>query len=217
MPVIQQLFSLSLQNYTGLHLLYLHKLPQGLFSNYLCSIALPPLLPLLQLQLPLPLFLLCSPALFAFMTSVWVLQCSSAQGDILPICHSVLHSLTFQEADDFPPLSRIKRVKLFKAHKSDVVVWVVHNRQTCSRDAGIQISAVAAERGKSKVCISFTCSDFPSALIRAIESVMLFVCTPYRLFSSLSSLWDMFFRHCFFHLIGKKRNEIKNFINLWLP
>lgn len=151
------------------------------------------------------------------MTSVWVIQCSSAQGDILPICHSVLNSLTFQEADDFPPLSRIKRMKLFKAHKSDVVVWVVHNRQTCSRDAGIQISAVAAERGKSKVCILFTCSDFPSVLISAIESVMLFVCTPYHLFSSLSSLWDMFFRHCFFHLIEKKRNEIKNFINLWRP
>lgn len=53
--------------------------------------------------------------------------------------------LTFQEVNDFPPLPSIKRVELFKAHEGDVVVWVVHNGQGCSWDAGVQCSAVRAE------------------------------------------------------------------------
>lgn len=51
---------------------------------------------------------------------------------------------TFQEVNDFPPLPRIKRMELFKAHEGNVVVWVVHNGQACSRDAGVQFSAVGA-------------------------------------------------------------------------
>lgn len=58
-------------------------------------------------------------------------------------------SLTFQEADDFSPLPCIKRMELFKAHEGDVVVWVVHDGQTCSRDADVQVSVVRAER---RVC-----------------------------------------------------------------
>lgn len=55
-------------------------------------------------------------------------------------------TLTFQEVNDFPPLPRIKRMQLFKAHEGDVVVWVVHNRQAFWRDASVQFSAVGAER-----------------------------------------------------------------------
>lgn len=72
-----------------------------------------------------------------------------AWGDVLPICPSVSHSLTFQEVNDFSPFPCIKWMELFEAHEGDVVVWVVHNGHTCSRDVGVQFSAVRAERRMS--------------------------------------------------------------------
>ena len=45
-------------------------------------------------------------------------------------------------------------MELFKAHESDVVVWVVHNGQTCPGDAGVQSSGVRAERRLSEKAFS---------------------------------------------------------------
>ena len=40
-------------------------------------------------------------------------------------------------------------MELFKAHEGDVVVWVIHNGQTCSRNAGcIQFGAMRAKQSQ---------------------------------------------------------------------
>lgn len=51
-------------------------------------------------------------------------------------------------------------MELFKAHEGDVVVWVVHDGQTCSRDADVQSSVVRAERKQT----SDRCSCSTAAL-----------------------------------------------------
>lgn len=154
MPVNQSLFSLGIETCAGPHLLYLHRLPQGVCSNYLCSFALPFPSPATTSHLS-SLYSLFSTSL-CLSDPLQVTLYTSAWGDVLPICYSVSHSLTFQEVNDFPPLPCIKWMELFKAHEGDVVVWMVHNGQTCSRDAGVQISAVRADRGKSKRVLNTT-------------------------------------------------------------
>lgn len=47
-------------------------------------------------------------------------------------------------------------MQLFKAHEGDVVVWVVHDGQTCPRDGDVQVGVVRAERSNIKNMLSAT-------------------------------------------------------------
>lgn len=86
-PVSQQLFSLSLETCAGPHLLYLHRRPQGVSSNDLCSIALtfpfPATIPHLS-----PLYLLFVLYLSLALWCILGYSICISSGR----CHSVFHS-----------------------------------------------------------------------------------------------------------------------------
>lgn len=123
---------------------------------------------------------------------LWVIPHTSARGDVVPICHSLSYLLTSQEANDFPPLPRIKRMELFEAHEGDVVVWVVHDGQACSRDAGVQLRAGRIKSKRCSVqrcCITFAWGDFPSGLISTVGTVMFVWLTSSSLHYLLCETW----------------------------